>query len=193
MILLIDNYDSFTYNLVQYLNRFDEVLVLNNQDPRLFDKANEADALVLSPGPGWPKETNQLPDLIKQFYDKKPLLGICLGHQAIAEALGGKLRLAKRVMHGKQSLITTRSPSSLFQGLEEQVTVMRYHSIVADHLPKDFVLTATDETDGEIMAFEHRYLPLFGLQFHPESIGTPNGMAMIANFMDVVATYKRRN
>lgn len=184
MILLIDNYDSFTYNLAQYLNAFDQTIVLTNQDPKLFDLAKQADALVLSPGPGWPKAANQMPSMA--FYDQKPMLGICLGHQAIAEALGGRLRLAKRVMHGKQSILERQAPAKLFQQLPKQLTVMRYHSIVVDDLPADFEITARDCEDNEIMAFEHQHLPLFGLQFHPESIGTADGMTMIANFMAVV-------
>ncbi|SQE96805.1 anthranilate synthase component II [Streptococcus equi subsp. zooepidemicus] len=186
MILLIDNYDSFTYNLAQYLNAFDQTIVLTNQDPKLFDLAKQADALVLSPGPGWPKAAHQMPSLIRAFYDQKPMLGICLGHQAIAEALGGRLRLAKRVMHGKQSILERQAPAKLFQQLPKQLTVMRYHSIVVDDLPADFEITARDCEDNEIMAFEHQHLPLFGLQFHPESIGTADGMTMIANFMAVV-------
>ncbi|HEL0661884.1 TPA: aminodeoxychorismate/anthranilate synthase component II [Streptococcus equi subsp. zooepidemicus] len=186
MILLIDNYDSFTYNLAQYLSAFDQTIVLTNQDPKLFDLAKQADAIVLSPGPGWPKATNQMPSLIRAFYDQKPMLGVCLGHQAIAEALGGRLRLAKRVMHGKQSILERQAPAKLFQQLPKQLTVMRYHSIVVDDLPADFVITARDCEDSEIMAFEHRQLPLFGLQFHPESIGTADGRTMIANFMAVV-------
>ncbi|HEL0634662.1 TPA: aminodeoxychorismate/anthranilate synthase component II [Streptococcus equi subsp. zooepidemicus] len=186
MILLIDNYDSFTYNLAQYLSAFDQTIVLTNQDPKLFDLAKQADAIVLSPGPGWPKAANQMPSLIRAFYDQKPMLGVCLGHQAIAEALGGRLRLAKRVMHGKQSILERQALTKLFQQLPKQLTVMRYHSIVVDDLPADFVITARDCEDNEIMAFEHQHLPLFGLQFHPESIGTADGMAMIANFMAVV-------
>lgn len=186
MILLIDNYDSFTYNLAQYLSAFDQTIVLTNQDPKLFDLAKQADAIVLSPGPGWPKAVNQMPSLIRAFYDQKPMLGVCLGHQAIAEALGGRLRLAKRVMHGKQSILERQALAKLFQQLPKQLTVMRYHSIVVDDLPADFVITARDCEDNEIMAFEHQHLPLFGLQFHPESIGTADGMAMIANFMAVV-------
>ncbi|ARV01949.1 TPA: aminodeoxychorismate/anthranilate synthase component II [Streptococcus pyogenes] len=186
MILLIDNYDSFTYNLAQYLSEFDETIVLYNQDPHLYDMAKKADALVFSPGPGWPKEANQMPKLIQDFYQTKPILGVCLGHQAIAETLGGTLRLAKRVMHGRQSSIEVQGPASLFRSLPEEVTVMRYHSIVVDQLPKGFSVTARDCDDQEIMAFEHHTLPLFGLQFHPESIGTPDGMTMIANFIAAI-------
>ncbi|AAM80320.1 TPA: aminodeoxychorismate/anthranilate synthase component II [Streptococcus pyogenes] len=186
MILLIDNYDSFTYNLAQYLSEFDETIVLYNQDPNLYDMAKKADALVLSPGPGWPKEANQMPKLIQDFYQTKPILGVCLGHQAIAETLGGTLRLAKRVMHGRQSTIETQGPASLFGSLPQEITVMRYHSIVVDQLPKGFSVTARDCDDQEIMAFEHHTLPLFGLQFHPESIGTPDGMTMIANFIAAI-------
>ncbi|HEP1886728.1 anthranilate synthase component II [Streptococcus pyogenes] len=186
MILLIDNYDSFTYNLAQYLSEFDETIVLYNQDPNLYDMAKKANALVLSPGPGWPKKANQMPKLIQDFYQTKPILGVCLGHQAIAETLGGTLRLAKRVMHGRQSTIETQGPASLFRSLPQEITVMRYHSIVVDQLPKGFSVTARDCDDQEIMAFEHHTLPLFGLQFHPESIGTPDGMTMIANFIAAI-------
>lgn len=190
MILLIDNYDSFTYNLAQYLMAFDQVLVLNNQDEKLWQKAEEADALVFSPGPGWPKDANEMPALIKHFSDQKPILGICLGHQAIAETLGGSLRLATYVMHGKQSQIEITHDSDLFLGLPKEVTVMRYHSIVVDQLPEDFIITARDAHDHEIMAFEHKQLPLYGLQFHPESIGTPKGMTMIDNFITIVKKNK---
>ncbi|EHI70855.1 aminodeoxychorismate/anthranilate synthase component II [Streptococcus ictaluri] len=190
MILLIDNYDSFTYNLAQYLSEFDETIVLTNEDPSLVETAEKADALVFSPGPGWPKEAHQMPDLIQEFFDQKPILGICLGHQAIAEGMGGQLRLAKEVMHGKQSQMQSYGPASLFKGLASKQTVMRYHSIVVDHLPEGFIATANDCNDGELMAFEHQTLPVYGLQFHPESIGTPEGMAMIANFMAIVAKHK---
>ncbi|MBA2796259.1 aminodeoxychorismate/anthranilate synthase component II [Streptococcus porcinus] len=183
MILLIDNYDSFTYNLAQYLSEFDETIVLYNQDPNLYEMAKKSDALVFSPGPGWPKEANQMPKLIKEFYQIKPILGICLGHQAIAETLGGKLRLARQVMHGRQSKIHIQGSNKLFHSLPQELTVMRYHSIVVETLPQDFIITARDCEDQEIMAFEHCSLPLFGLQFHPESIGTPDGMTMIANFI----------
>lgn len=190
MILLIDNYDSFTYNLAQYLMAFDQVLVLNNQDEKLWQKAEEADALVFSPGPGWPKDANQMPALIQHYIDKKPILGICLGHQAIAETLGGSLRLATYVMHGKQSQVEITHDSDLFLGLPKELTVMRYHSIVVDQLPEDFIITARDKHDHEIMAFEHNYLPVYGLQFHPESIGTPEGMTLIDNFMTIVKKNK---
>ncbi|WP_159564480.1 aminodeoxychorismate/anthranilate synthase component II [Streptococcus halichoeri] len=186
MILLIDNYDSFTYNLAQYLSEFDETIVLCNQDPDLYEMAEKADALVFSPGPGWPKEAQHMGQLIRDFYQIKPILGVCLGHQALAETLGGKLRLAKRVMHGRQSIIETQGPASLFRSLPHHITVMRYHSIVVKELPKDFIVTARDCEDQEIMAFEHQSLPLFGLQFHPESIGTPEGMTMIANFIAAI-------
>ncbi|MGT2934568.1 aminodeoxychorismate/anthranilate synthase component II [Streptococcus castoreus] len=194
MILLIDNYDSFTYNLAQYLSEFDQTIVLSNQDPHLYEIAQKADALVFSPGPGFPKESNQTPQLIKDFYQIKPMLGVCLGHQAIAETLGGRLRLAKHVMHGRQSLIEIQCSTKLFRTLPNQLTVMRYHSIVVDKLPKDFIVTARDCNDQEIMAFEHKSLPLFGIQFHPESIGTPEGMTIITNFVAAISPsfFKRK-
>ena len=115
MILLVDNYDSFTYNLAQYLGTFTEVEVLRNDDERLYEQAALADAHVFSPGPGWPADAGKMEAMIKDFAGKKPMLGICLGHQALAETFGGKLRLAKNVMHGKQSQITFKTPSPIFK------------------------------------------------------------------------------
>ena len=118
MILLIDNYDSFTYNLAQYIGNFAEVQVLRNDDPKLYEEAEKADGLVFSPGPGWPVDAGKMEDMIRDFAGKKPILGICLGHQAIAEVFGGKLGLAPKVMHGKQSNISFEAPSVLYRKLE---------------------------------------------------------------------------
>ncbi|EFQ57922.1 aminodeoxychorismate/anthranilate synthase component II [Streptococcus downei] len=186
MILLVDNYDSFTYNLLQYLGSFSQVQVVRNDAPNLFELAQKADALVLSPGPGWPAEAGQMEDLIKDFASQKPILGICLGHQAIAESFGGRLDLAKRVMHGKQSCLDLASPSPIFRGLENGIEVMRYHSIVVEDLSQEFQVTARSKDDQEIMAIQHRQLPIFGLQFHPESIGSPSGLKMLENFVKLV-------
>ncbi|MGT2845066.1 aminodeoxychorismate/anthranilate synthase component II [Streptococcus hongkongensis] len=186
MILLIDNYDSFTYNLAQYVSEKADVLVLKNDDPDLVKVAQEASALIFSPGPGWPNEAGQMPELIKTFAGQKPILGVCLGHQAIAEAFGGKLCLAKEVMHGKQSDISVTASSPLFEGLPSELTVMRYHSIIVESLPEDFIVTARDNKYHDIMAFYHKTHPLFGLQFHPESIGTPHGITMVENFIKLV-------
>lgn len=183
MILLIDNYDSFTYNLAQYLAVFSPVRVVRNDDETLFDEAAKAQGLVFSPGPGWPAEAGKMEELIQTFAGKKPILGICLGHQAIAEVFGGSLRLARQTMHGKESQIGLIGQSPMFKDLPEQLTVMRYHSIVVDKLPPEFKVTAKSLDDGEIMAIQHQDLPIYGLQYHPESIGSPEGLQMIENFV----------
>ncbi|MCO4603244.1 para-aminobenzoate synthase glutamine amidotransferase (subunit B) [Streptococcus infantarius subsp. infantarius] len=186
MILLIDNYDSFTYNLAQYLGTFAEVKVLRNDADALEKAAKEASAIVLSPGPGWPADAGKLEEMIQKFAGKKPMLGICLGHQAIAESFGGKLGLAKNVMHGKQSDIDVLSQSPIFAGLAKNMPIMRYHSIVVIDMPDDFEVTAKTTDDQEIMAIQHKQLPIYGLQFHPESIGSPDGLKMIENFVRLV-------
>ncbi|MGT2906692.1 aminodeoxychorismate/anthranilate synthase component II [Streptococcus dentiloxodontae] len=186
MILLIDNYDSFTYNLAQYIGTFTEVKVLRNDDEGLYLAAEEADGLVFSPGPGWPADAGQMEAMIKDFAGKKPILGICLGHQAIAEAFGGRLELANQVMHGKQSLIQLDRPSLIFDGISDQIAIMRYHSIIVEDLPQGFEVTARTTDDQEIMAIQNAELGIYGLQYHPESIGTPDGMKMIENFVGLV-------
>ncbi|MGT2929788.1 aminodeoxychorismate/anthranilate synthase component II [Streptococcus dentasini] len=187
MILLIDNYDSFTYNLAQYLGAFADIEVVRNDADRLLEKAEQAQALVFSPGPGWPVEAGEMEGIIKRFAGSKPMLGICLGHQALAEAFGGSLGLAKQVMHGKQSDMDLIEDSPLFTGLNQTVPIMRYHSIVIEDLPRDFVVTAKTRDDDEIMAIQHKKWPIYGLQFHPESIGTPDGLRMIENFIRLVS------
>lgn len=186
MILLVDNYDSFTYNLAQYLSVFSEVKVFRNDDEDLYEEAEKAAALVFSPGPGWPADAGLMERMIQDFAGKKPMLGICLGHQALAEAFGGQLRLAKHVMHGKQSHLLFQTPSQIFKGIENNVPIMRYHSLVVDQLPEDFEVTAITNDDREIMALQHKNLPIYGLQFHPESIGSPDGLKMIENFVYLV-------
>ncbi|HHT7802628.1 TPA: aminodeoxychorismate/anthranilate synthase component II [Streptococcus suis] len=186
MILIIDNYDSFTYNLAQYVGAFTEIKVLRNDDQQLFVEAEKADGLVFSPGPGWPADAGKMEEMIAAFAGKKPILGICLGHQAITEVFGGQLGLARQVMHGKQSQMNLEASSPLFAGLEKEVTIMRYHSIVVTEMPKDFQVTARTLDDGEIMAIQHVTLPIYGLQYHPESIGTPDGIKMIEAFVKEV-------
>lgn len=187
MILLIDNYDSFTYNLAQLLAEYDEVIVLRNDDVEIFSVAAEAVAIILSPGPGTPIDTGFIPEIIEKFYQSKPLLGICLGHQTIAAVFGSKIILAKNIRHGKQSLIS-HDQRSLFLGLPAEVPVIRYHSLVIDkkQLAEAFRVTAIATDDQEIMAIQHKKYPVFGVQFHPESIGTADGKKMIQNFMKVV-------
>ena len=186
MILLVDNYDSFTYNLAQYLGTFTEVEVLRNDDERLYEQAEKADALVFSPGPGWPADAGRMEELIRDFTGKKPILGICLGHQAIAEVFGGKLGLAPKVMHGKQSILRFEGKSPIYEGIEDGQPVMRYHSILIEEMPEDFEVTARAADDKSIMAIQHKSLPIYGFQYPPESIGTPDGLSSIKNFIDLV-------
>lgn len=186
MILLVDNYDSFTHNLAQYIGCYAEVVVIRNDDARLDELAKKDDGLVFSPGPGWPEDAGRMEEMIRDFAGKKPIFGVCLGHQAIAEVFGGKLGLAKNVMHGKQSKMEIMTNSPIFKGLEKVSDIMRYHSIVIDEMPEDFDVVAVTLDDQEIMAIQHQELPIYGLQYHPESIGTVNGMEMIKNFIALV-------
>ena len=139
-----------------------------------------------SPGPGWPVDAGKMEDMIRDFAGKKPILGICLGHQAIAEVFGGKLGLAPKVMHGKQSHISFEAPSVLYQGIEDGRPVMRYHSILIEEMPEGFEVTARSTDDQAIMGIQHKSLPIYGFQYHPESIGTPDGLSSIRNFIEKV-------
>ena len=183
MILLVDNYDSFTYNLAQYIGEFAEVKVLRNDKRDLYAVAEVADKIVFSPGPGWPADAGRMEEMIRDFAGKKPILGICLGHQAIAEVFGGKLDLAKHIMHGKTSMAESLIASPLLAGIPKTHEIMRYHSIVISQMPADFKILSKTTDDHEIMAIQHDTLPIFGMQYHPESIGTPEGMWMIENFV----------
>ena len=158
---------------------------MRNDDPRLYQVAEKARALVFSPGPGGQLMLEN-GGMIRDFAGKKPILGICLGHQAIAEAFGGKLGLAPKVMHGKQSQLQFEAPSILYQGIENNCSVMRYHSLMVEELPADFEVTARAIDDQVIMGFQHKKLPIYGFQYHPESIGTPDGLSTIRNFIEKV-------
>ena len=184
MILLVDNYDSFTYNLVQQFGEV-EITVLRNDDPTLLAMAQKAQGIVLSPGPGLPKEAGLLTTVIEQMYREKPILGICLGHQALGEVFGGKVIRAPKIVHGKQSMIQYQK-SGLFQSIEGELAVMRYHSYIIERETLPSCLKITAECSDGIMAVEHQDYPVFGLQFHPESLGTPQGKHMIDTFMKVV-------
>lgn len=190
MLLMIDNYDSFTYNLVQYFSELgQQVMVRRNDDISLAEIAQLApDYLVISPGPCSPDQAGISLAAIRHFAGKIPILGVCLGHQAMAQAFGGTVQRAKQVMHGKNSLIR-HAGQSVFQGLNNPLSVTRYHSLVVakEQLPSEFVITAwTEDVDGhvdEIMGLAHQTLPLHGVQFHPEAILTEQGHQLLANFL----------
>ena len=194
MILMIDNFDSFTYNLVQYFQQLgSEVEVRRNNALTAGDAlALRPEAIVLSPGPGRPAGAGIMPELIgKAAAGRIPMLGVCLGHQAIGEAFGMELVNASRIMHGKVSEIT-HDGRGLFAGLAPLVKVVRYHSLaLAEHsLPEELAVTARSE-DGEIMGIRHRTLPIEGIQYHPESILTTTGKRQLANFLDIVREHRR--
>ena len=192
MLLMIDNYDSFTFNLVQYFGELgQEVRVLRNDELTLEDiAAMKPDQLVLSPGPCSPAQAGICVDAIKAFTGKLPILGVCLGHQAIGAALGGRIVRAKTQMHGKADVITT-DERGVYTGLPRQFEVIRYHSLVIERatLPTELEVTSTSR-DDEIMGVRHRELagtatPLEGVQFHPESMLTEHGHAMLKNFLEL--------
>jgi len=188
-LLMIDNYDSFTYNIVQYFGELGaEVDVFRNDEISVADiaarlDAGQLDRLVVSPGPCSPAEAGISVAAIQHFAGKLPILGVCLGHQAIGAAFGGKIIRAQALMHGKTSVITT-TQQGVFAGLPEQFTVNRYHSLAIEKSSCPEVLEVTAWTDdGEIMGVRHKTLPIQGVQFHPESILTEHGHAMLKNFL----------
>ena len=187
MILLIDNYDSFTYNLYQYMGIFEKDIKVVRNDKITIEEIEQLNPnrIVLSPGPKSPKEAGICMDVVKHFYTKKPILGICLGHQTIGEALGGTVPYAKELYHGKQSLIH-HTGTGIFDGIESPIRVARYHSLAvsAEDLPDCLDVLATTE-DGEIMAMQHKKYPVIGLQFHPESVYTEHGKRMMENFLSL--------
>lgn len=188
MILLIDNYDSFTYNLYQYMGTFtDEIQVVRNDKMTVEDiRKMEPEKIVLSPGPKSPKEAGICLDVVRKFYDKLPILGICLGHQCIGEALGGTVSYAKQLFHGKQSEIL-HDGTGVFTGIPSPIKVARYHSLAVQQEDLPACLKVLARTgDGEIMAMRHREYPVVGLQFHPESIYTEHGKRMVENFVNGV-------
>ncbi|WP_462180817.1 anthranilate synthase component II [Pseudoalteromonas gelatinilytica] len=189
MLLMIDNYDSFTYNLVQYFQRLDQdVLVKRNDEISIAEiKQLNPEHIVLSPGPCSPNEAGISLQVVEQLKGQLPILGICLGHQTIAQALGADVIRAKQVMHGKTSLVK-HTNQGVFKGLANPLTVCRYHSLVVDKqsLPSDFTITAWTEQNSdfdEIMGIMHNDLALEGVQFHPEAILTQQGLELLANFL----------
>ncbi|RZS94135.1 anthranilate synthase component II [Cuneatibacter caecimuris] len=186
MILLIDNYDSFSYNLYQLIGAVNpEVEVIRN-DAWTVERIEAAapELIVLSPGPGRPSEAGICIETVKKLSGKIPILGVCLGHQAICEAMGAEISYAKQLMHGKQTPVRLDTGSRMFAGMEKTIQAARYHSLsaVKETLPEELQVTAASE-DGEIMAVEHRKFPVYGVQFHPESVMTPQGIQIIKNIL----------
>ncbi|MDO4337259.1 MAG: aminodeoxychorismate/anthranilate synthase component II [Eubacteriales bacterium] len=189
MILLIDNYDSFSYNLYQLIGSVEpDIRVIRNDDYTVREiEEMKPEALILSPGPGKPCDAGVCIEAVRYFAGKLPILGVCLGHQSICEAFGGTVSYAKELMHGKQKEIKTIGSSRLFEGLGDSFLAARYHSLAAirSTLPEELIVTAESE-DGEVMAVEHRAYPVYGVQFHPESVMTPQGKTIIRNFIKTI-------
>jgi len=187
MILMIDNYDSFTYNLVQYLSELGEKLVVHRNDKISIEEIKKLKPahIVISPGPGRPSEAGISEEVIKEFGPKIPLLGVCLGHQAIGEVFGGKVIRADKLMHGKTSQIH-HDNSPIFEGLSNPFEATRYHSLIVEKksLPDVFQITAWTK-DNEIMGIAHKKFPVWGVQFHPESILTKEGKQLLKNFINL--------
>lgn len=185
-VLVFDNYDSFTYNLVQMIEQIlDKRIQVSYNDRLDLKEIQRFDRIILSPGPGLPRQAGLLLDLIKAYAHQVPILGVCLGQQAIAEAFGGSLVNLPQIYHGVASKIQLTSPSILFRGLENQsLEVGRYHSwaVNSKGFPDVLQVTSTDE-EGIIMSLQHRHFPLYGVQFHPESILTPHGRQILTNFL----------
>lgn len=184
-ILLLDNYDSFTFNLLHYVEQFCEDVTVKRNDAISLDEVEAFDAIILSPGPGLPKDAGIMPQLIKRYAPTKKILGVCLGHQAIGEAFGAKLKNLNKVHHGialPSNIIVADEP--LFQGIPSRIETGRYHSWVIDaaSMPAELAVTATDDED-EVMAIRHVRFDVCGVQFHPESLLTPEGLKIIGNWV----------
>jgi len=186
MVLLIDNYDSFSYNLYQLIGSIHpDIKVVRNDEISVDEiKSMAPDFLVISPGPGKPSDAGICIDAVKRLYSSLPVLGICLGHQAIYEAFGGTVSYAGKLMHGKSSLVTVDTGNALFKKLPQTIRAARYHSLagIESTLPDALKITARTR-DNEIMAVCHKEFPVYGLQFHPESVLTPDGKTIIENFL----------
>jgi len=193
VVLVIDNYDSFTYNLVQYLGELRESVVVRRNDEITLPEIAPLNplAVVLSPGPGKPDEAGICKDLLVELGPTIPMLGVCLGHQCLGEAFGGTVRRASQVMHGKVSRVT-HAEQSVFRGIPSPFAATRYHSLVVDreNLPADLEVTAWTD-DGTVMGLRHRRYPLAGVQFHPEAILTEHGHALLANFLEDARAWRQ--
>jgi anthranilate synthase component II len=188
MILIIDNYDSFTYNLYQYIGDFETDIEVYRNNMISVDeiRRKKPTHVIISPGPGFPSDAGICKELIKSVGGEFPILGVCLGHQAIGEAYGAKVIHAPNLMHGKASTIELKSNCILFNSLPSKIQAGRYHSLIVEKetLPDELKVTAVT-TDGEIMGIQHKTFPVFGIQFHPESVLTPDGKKILKNFVDL--------
>ena len=189
MILLIDNYDSFSYNLFQLIGKINPDIQVSRNDKITMEEISDLnpECIILSPGPGKPENAGICIDIVKEFHDRIPILGVCLGHQAICAAFGGEISHAKRLMHGKSSDISL-DYDFIFKGLPSEINVGRYHSLslVEDTLPDELEIISKARDDREIMAVKHKDYNVYGLQFHPESILTPDGLTIMENFLEKV-------
>ena len=188
MVLLIDNYDSFSYNLVQLIGELTDgnIKVVRNDDITIDEiRKMNPESIILSPGPGKPEDAGICEEVVRQLKDEYPILGVCLGHQSICEVFGAKVTYAKQLMHGKQSEMTILKEDPIFEGLGESFKGARYHSLSADRntIPDELEVIAIDGKDGEVMAVKHKEYPIYGLQFHPESVLTPEGKKLVNNFL----------
>ncbi|MFZ7120318.1 MAG: anthranilate synthase component II [Eubacteriaceae bacterium] len=187
MILIIDNYDSFTYNLYQFIGEINSnVLVYRNDEITIDEIKNlKLERIVISPGPGYPRNAGISKEVIRTFGKEIPILGVCLGHQAIGEVFGGKIVEAPKMYHGKTSIIE-HNEKKLFKGINKSLQVMRYHSLIIDksNFPDELEITASTK-DNEIMGIKHKEYPVYGVQFHPESIMTNKGKTIIKNFLEI--------
>ena len=193
MLLLIDNYDSFSYNLYQLIGSVEpDIKVIRNDAMTIAEiDALNPEAIIISPGPGRPEDAGVCIDVVKELGSKYVILGVCLGHQSICAAYGATVTYAKELMHGKQSIAKVNNKVGLFKGLDEKVPVARYHSLAADPdtMPDCLEITALTD-DGEVMAVKHKEYDVYGVQFHPESIMTPDGKKMLKNFVDIAKAKK---
>lgn len=186
MILLIDNYDSFSYNLFQLIGEIEpDIQVVRNDELTIEEiRERKPERIILSPGPGRPEDAGNIIEVVQSLGGEIPILGVCLGHQAICSAYGATVTYAKTLMHGKQSKAELDASCPLFQGCSKETLVARYHSLAADEATMPDCLRVTAKTeDGEVMAVQHRTYPVYGVQFHPESIMTPEGKQMLQNFI----------
>ncbi|MCW3124783.1 MAG: anthranilate synthase, component [Bacteroidetes bacterium] len=188
MVLLIDNYDSFTYMLRDYIMQAGQECIVVRNDEKTMEEINslDFDSIVISPGPRTPSEAGITMDVIRQYWEDKPILGICLGHQAIGEFFGSSLVSALKPMHGKTSIMK-HTDHKIFEGIAAETEIMRYHSLALEYVLEDHLKVIADTAEGEIMGIAHTEKKIIGLQFHPESVLTPYGLQMIKNWYNYIS------